>query len=209
LHALSRPNAVAAAFPGTIFTRPFAGSRTVSGFTLALFSCEDLMPWTLGRAIEDELRRSDVALDSDAEERRRAAFLARLTVEALAPFALRRAGYLRMAADVASGTLPPAAAEHTIGREHVGKGIMLRPPASAYSASAHAATAAFYAAHQDIDVVIQTGRYCASALLAPLEPLIEDEVDAAEPTGVWNCAVRTINRAMCLGTIAHLSAEDR
>src|SRR5258706_9388698 len=99
LSAASGLNATSgAALEGKIFPRPFAGSRTVASFASGLFFCEDVLPLTLSRAIEAELARTDVALDSLAEERQRAEFFAWLAVKCIAPRALRRAGYEALAA---------------------------------------------------------------------------------------------------------------
>lgn len=109
LCALSGFCAQGAALDGPIVLKPFAQSRTVTTFAQGLFFHEDAMPLTLRRAIEAELVRADVPnhwywewhpadeasrqdSDADRDERRRAAFFARLAVEYLAPFALPNAG---------------------------------------------------------------------------------------------------------------------
>lgn len=143
--------------------------------------------------------------DSEADkiERRRAAFFSRLAVEYIAPRALRRAGFEQMAADVASGALPPAAAQHTIGQGDVRRcrvaGTLAPMPkleSCAYGASAHASTTAFYATRREIDSVHQTGYYCARALIDA--SFCDDEVIDPDPTWAWNIAALAINAAIGL-----------
>jgi len=112
LSAMSALNACGAALEAKIFPRPFAASRTVSSFASGLFFCEDAMPLILRRAIEAELDRTVVVPDSPADEHLQAEFFALLAVKCIAPFALRRAGYDRLATGVANGMLTPAFAPY-------------------------------------------------------------------------------------------------
>jgi len=113
---------------------------------------------------------------------------------------LRRAGYHALAtdcenqSDLWNGMLASAGAQHTIGKEYAYGGT---PPLAslAYGASAHAATCAFYAGHDDIEAVIETGNYCARALLELL-------LEKAEAAGIWEFAVRAINTAINLADVA-------
>lgn len=191
-----RPLRAAVAAP--LFPRSFAGSRTVSSFASGLFFCEDVMPIALIRAIEAELARMDVPPDSEAEERRRAEFFAWLTVRVIAPDYLRRAGYDNLAVDCSRQTdlwkamLASATAQHTIGKQYAYSSTP-RLASFAYGASAHASTAAFYAGHKDIQVVIETGHYCARALL---EGFSYEDTLPADAAQIWDFAVRAINSAL-------------
>jgi hypothetical protein len=182
-----------------IVLKPFAHSRTVSSFAEGLFFCEDAMPLPLRRLIEAELARTDVVPEAPPQERERAAFFAWLAVRNIAPRALRRAGYEALAMgcenqrDFAPGDAA-AVAQHTIGREHRDCRVMPRRASLAYGASAHASTCAFYAGHEDIAVVVETGHYCARALLAG--SFYDDEIDAAGATWTWNFAAMAINAAL-------------
>lgn len=215
LCALGGFGAPGATLDEPIVLKPFAQSRTVTTFAQGLFFHEEAMPLTLRRAIEAELARADVPnrwywekhpaggasrpdSDADREERRRAAFFAWLAVEYLAPLALRRAGYEQMAIDVASGTLPPAGAQHTIGRQYARRGLRPMPmrASCAYGTSAHASTTAFYADHRDIDVVAQTGYFCARALIDA--SFYDDEIVVTDAAGVWDFATLAINTAIGL-----------
>ncbi len=66
--ALSGFGARGATIGRRILPRPFAGSRTISSFASGLFRSEDDMPVELRRAIDAELARTDVPVDSDAKE---------------------------------------------------------------------------------------------------------------------------------------------
>jgi hypothetical protein len=179
-----------AALAAPVFPHPFVGSRTVSRFADSLFFYEDVMPVALRRMIEAELARTDIAPDSPVEERLRAQFFAWLAVREIAPRALRRAGYDRMAVEVANGKLHPAGAQHAIGKQYA---YSPTPPLAgdAYGACAHASTARFFADHEDIEVVIESGHYCARALVSTLP----EEDDEAKHSWIWDFAVRTINTA--------------
>lgn len=195
------PSAPAGTVPDRpIVLKPFAGSRTISSFASGLFFCEDAMPISLNRAIEAELDRTALQHDSEAEERRRAEFFAWLTVRVIAPAYLRRAGYDHAAvrceeqSDLWNGMLASATAQHAIGKQYAYSSTP-RLASFAYGASAHASTAAFYAGHEDIKVAIQTGHYCARALLEGFSYEDSSPADAAQ---VWAFAVRAINAAVAL-----------
>lgn len=191
-----------AAVAAPVFPRSFAGSRTVSSFASGLFSCEEAMPISLNRAIEAELDRAALQHDSEAEERRRAEFFAWLTVRVIAPAYLRRAGYDHAAvrceeqSDLWNGMLASATAQHAIGKQYA-RSSTPRLASFAYGASAYASTAAFYAGHEDIEVAIQTGHYCACALLKGFSYEDTSQADAAQ---VWAFAVQAINAAVALET---------
>jgi hypothetical protein len=204
LYGLSGFKACAAALEGPIFPRPFAGSRSVSTFASGLFFGDNgVMPVALSRAIEAELTRTDIPPDSFAEERRRAGFFAWLAVRHLAPLALRRAGFSELAldcekqSDLWNGMLASATAQHAIEKWHAAANPIPRPMVRladfAYGTSAHAATAAFYAGHEDINVVMDTGTYCARALL---EPFSYEDAKPAEAEWIWGVAVTAINIAI-------------
>ena len=189
-----------ATLEGKTFPMPFAGSRTVANFASGLFFCEDDMPISLSHALDAGLARTDVVPDSHAEERRRAKFFAWLAVRCIAPRTLRRAGYEVLAADCKNqrDLLPGGAcatAQHTIGKQYAYAHPMPRLASFAYGASAHASTSAFYASHDDIKIVTDTGTYCARALL---EPLCDENANAAELATIWDFAVRAINVAIGL-----------
>lgn len=191
-----------AAVAAPVFPRSFAGSRTVSSFASGLFFCEDAMPLTLSSAVEAELGRTALQHDSEAEERRRAEFFAWLTVRVIAPAYLRRAGYDHSAVrceeqtDLSNGMLASATAQHAIGKQYAYSSTP-RLASFAYGASAHASTAAFYAGHEDIQVVVQTGNYCARALL---EGFSYEDASPADAARIWAFAVRAINAAVELGS---------
>lgn len=163
-----------------------------------MFFCEDAMPIVLSSAIEAELARTDVPPDSEAEERRRGEFFAWLTVRVIAPAYLRRAGYDHLAAgceeqsDLWNGMLASATAQHTFGKQYAYSSTP-RLGSFAYGASAHASTAAFYAGHEDIQVVIETGNYCARALL---EGFSYEDTAPADGARIWDFAVRAINASV-------------
>jgi len=140
---------------------------------------------------------------SDKIERRRATFFARLAVEYIAPRALRRAGFEQMAADVVSGALVPAGAQHTIGAANATRCRAAGAPSPmpalemcAYGASGHASSAVFYATSSEVDVVHQTGWFCGAALLAAS---FYDDAAVENPADVWDFAERAINAAMAIG----------
>jgi hypothetical protein len=153
------------------------------------------MPNVLVSAIETELSHIVVQHDSEAEERRSAEFFAWLTVRVIAPAYLRRAGYDQLAAncenqsDLRDEAHPSSTAQHTIGKQYAYSRTP-RLASFAYGASAHASTAAFYAGHEDIETVIETGHYCARALLEGFSYKDASPADAAQ---IWAFAVRAIN----------------
>lgn len=195
--ALSGFNARRATLEGSIFPRPFAGSRTISSFASGLFWSEDDMPLALSRAIDAELARTDVPAESVAEERCQAEFFAWLAMRVIAPRTLRRAGYEALAAgcenerDFQPGGAA-AVAQHTIGREFRSSPIMPRLASFAYCSSAHTSTCTFYVGHDQLETVIQTGTYLARALLAPFS---HEDANAADSAWIWSFAVATINAA--------------
>lgn len=213
----------AAAFDGAIVLAPFAQSPTITTFAQGLldhwhFADEVDFP-PLRQMIDAELVRTGmpnvyywdyhptagpVPKDSEADkiERRRAEFFARLAVEYIAPRALRRAGLEQMAADVASGVVAPATAQHTIGAADAARCRAAGAPSPmpvlescAYGASAHASTAAFYTTLPEIDCVHQTGYFCARALL---DASFYDDIAVENPAEVWNFAAAAINMAIGL-----------
>lgn len=223
LSALGSFDAHATMPDGTIALKPFAHSRTVTTFAQGLFghwhfadetdfppirqmidaefirtSTPNIYYWEYRPATGPALKDSD----ADRIERRRAAFFARLAVEYIAPRALRHAGFEQMAADVASGVLAPAAAQHTIGAAAAARCRAAGAPwlmpifeSCAYGSSAHASSAAFYADLPEIDSVHQTGWFCAAALLAAS---FYDDVAVENPNEVWNFAATAINTAIVL-----------
>lgn len=178
-----------------VLLRSFAGNRTASSFASCLFRYEDVMPNALVSAIETELSHIVVQHDSEAEERRSAEFFAWLTVRVIAPAYLRRAGYDQLAADCENQSdlrdeaRPSATAQHTIGKQYA-YSLTPRLASFAYGASAHASTATFYAGHEDIETVIETGHYCARALL---EGFSYEDASPADAAQIWAFAVRAIN----------------
>ena len=154
------------------------------------------MPLALSRAIDAELARSDVPAVSLAKERRQAEFFAGLATRVIAPRFLRRAGYEALASecetqrDLRTPGGAAAVAQHTIGREC--RSPMPRLASIAYGASAHASTCAFYARHGEIETVMQTGNYCARALLSYFD---HKDAVAAESTWIWDFTVTAINVA--------------
>lgn len=213
LSALGDFDVHAAVPDGPTVLKPFAHSRTVTTFAQGLFDHWHFADETnfppLRQMIDAEFIRTGTPnihywnyhpaigpapKDSEADkiERRRAAFFARLAVEYIAPRALRRAGFEQMAADVAGGMLSPAGAQHAIGRKYAHCETPMLANC-AYGASAHASTAAFYAAHRDIDVVTQTGYFCARALL---DASFYDDVAVENPDEVWNFAAAAMNTAI-------------
>jgi len=192
-----------------IFPRPFAGSRTISGFadellfTDELLHAENKMPLVLRRAIEAELARTDAPLDNLAKERCQAEFFAWLAVRTIAPRTLRRAGYETLAAgcenvrDFRPGSSSAmAVAQHTIGREFSSVS-MPRLAHFAYGASAHASTYAFYAGDDEIEVALRTGEYCARALV---QPFSWEDADDIETARIWGFAVAAINAGTIIET---------
>jgi hypothetical protein len=209
LSACSGYRPLRAAIAAPLFPRSFAGSPTVSSFASGLFFYEDVMPIALKGAVEAELARTDDTSDSEIEERRSSEFFAWLTVRVIAPAYLRRAGYHHLAADCEkqsdlwNGRLASATAQHTIGKQYACSSTP-RLASVAYGARAHAATAAFYAGHKDMQTVIETGHYCARALL---EGLSYDDTSAADTAQIWDllCGLSTRpsnwRRAKVAGTI--------
>ncbi|AGK58679.1 hypothetical protein HYPDE_35038 [Hyphomicrobium denitrificans 1NES1] len=224
LWALGGFGALGAAREMPIVLKPFAHSRTVTTFAQGLFDHWHFADETdfppLRQMIEAEFIQTGTPniydwdyrpatgpapQDSEADkiERRSAAFFARLAIEHIAPCALRRAGFEQMAADVASGVLAPAAAQHTIGAADAARCRAAGAPSpmptlesSAYGASAHASTTAFYAGHQEIDVVAQTGYFCARALLDAFS--YDDDIVIADTAWIWDFAAMVINAAIDL-----------
>ncbi len=161
--ALSGLGARAATQAGSIFPRPFVGSRTVSNFASILYWYEDQMPAALRRALDNELARTDVPIDSVAQETSSAKLFASLAMRMIAPRSLRRAGYeaLAVACENERDHCPGGAAalaQHMIGREFSSMNTPW-PASSAYGACAHASTCAFYAGQDEIETVIQAGTY--------------------------------------------------
>jgi hypothetical protein len=122
----------------------------------------------------------------------------------IAPRALRRAGYedLAVACENERDFLPGGAAamaQYLIGREPRSSVIM--PPLAqlACGASAHTSTCAFYSGLPQIESVVESGRYCATALLQPIDVDEADDVDFAEAVWIWDFAVQAINAAIVLG----------
>lgn len=216
-------DARAAAPDGQIVLKPFVDSPTVTTFAQGLldhwyFGNEADFP-PLRQMINAEFVRTGVSnlyhweyrpaagpvlngSETDKIERRRAAFFTRLAVEYIAPRALRRAGLEQMAADVASGVVAPAAAQHAIGAANAVRCQAAGAPSPmpalescAYGTSAHASTAAFYATLPEIDCVHQTGWFCAQALL---HASFCDDVAVENPADIWNFAAATINAAIGL-----------
>lgn len=220
LCALAGFGAQPATFGGAIVLKPFAHSPTITTFAQGLYGhwhfADEADRPPLRQMIDAELVRTDmpngyswnyrpttgpIPKDSEADkiERRRARFFARLAVEYIAPRALRRAGFEQMAADVASGVVAPAAAQHRIGAADAVRcraaGAPLPMPvlhSCAYGASAHASTSKFYAHLPEIDSVHQTGYFCARALL---DASFYDDVAVDNPAEVWNFAAASINMA--------------
>lgn len=197
---LSGPCAFGATPEEQVFPRPFAGSRTISGFASGLFWSEDDMPPALIRAIDAEFARTNETADSAAAERRQAELFAWLAMRVVAPRTLRRAGYAALAAACESERdLRPggaaALARYAIGREFRSSRTP-RLAEIAYGASAHTSMCAFYASHEEMEVVAETGTYLARALL---EPFSYQDASAAEPAWIWNFAVATLNAATLLG----------
>lgn len=206
---------------GPTILNPFAHSSTVTSFAQGLFGHWHFADETdfppLLQMIDTELIQTGtpniyrweyhqatgpIPKDNQADkiERRRAAFFARLAVEYIAPRALCRAGFEQMAADVASGVLSPAAAQHTIGAANAARCRAVGAPSPipalescAYRASAYASSAAFYATLPEIDPVHQTGWFCASALLGAS---FHGDVAVENPAEVWNFAAAAINTAI-------------
>ena len=131
-----------------------------------------------------------------AKERRQAEFFAGLATRVIAPRFLRRAGYEALASecetqrDLRTPGGAAAVAQHTIGREC--RSPMPRLASIAYGASAHASTCAFYARHGEIETVMQTGNYCARALLSYFD---HKDAVAAKSTWIWDFTVTAINVA--------------
>ncbi len=155
------------------------------------------MPPALERAIDAGLSASE-ASDGIGDERLRAEFFAWLAVRGFAPRRLRQAGYGNLArnceiqSDLWNAMLASATAQHTIGKEYR-DAVTPRLASFAYSASAHAATAAFYAGAEEIETVVQTGHYCARALVSPF---CDEDVDPCEARWIWEVAVTAINTAI-------------
>jgi len=183
---LDPPAAVGPAAP-----RSFAGSRTVSSFASGLLLAYEDVPPAMRRSIYAELDRTDGVPGDPVLERRQAQFFARLAVRTIAPRALRRAGYFRLAAAVSSEALAPAFAQHQIGRQFAGRGCLPALASIAYGASAHAATALFYAGHDDINVAVSTGEFCALALVQALS-----YPDSPEAAWIWSFATHAIEVAI-------------
>ena len=162
-------------------------------------SYDEEMPLPLRRAIDAELDLADVVPETPTQERQCAEFFAWLAVRSIAPRALRRAGYDALAADCENQPIPSnggsacSIAQHAIGTQYA---CSLEPPlaALAYDASAHASTAAFYAGHEDIAVVTQTGCFCAYALLHG--SFYDYDIDMVEASWLWDFAVTAINTAV-------------
>lgn len=190
--------------------RPFSFSRTVSELA-AWATMEGIpVPQPLQRTIDAESARPAVRLESPADERKRAVFLAWFAVGLIAPRHLRRAGYDTLALncekqpDLQSAGNAAARAQYTIGRDclHRTGGGMPALLDVAYATCSHAATAAFYARAADIQTVVETGRCAAHALTSPIF-LDEDgsgyRTDPGEATWVWDSLVHAINTAMTIG----------
>ena len=191
---MSDLSARSATLDGRIFSRSFAGSRTVSSFASGLSWVEDKMPLALRRAIATELARTDAPSYSPADERGQAEFFAWLAMRVIAPRALRRAGYEALAVGCENERhLQPGGAA-ALAQSKIGFDFRYSPmlglASTAYGTSAHTSTCAFYAEHDEIEVVGQTGYYCARALLSG-----DYGVDAAELEWNWEVAVRAINEA--------------
>lgn len=197
LSAVIGANAFSAVLASGGSLRPFAESRVVSRYASGLFFSEEVMPPILRDAIQAEFDRTDVAQISLDEERRRAKFFALLAVRCIASAALRRAGYAALAAECEGqtslweGMLAAAGAQHTIGKQYA-RCQTPEPAASAYTACAHTATAAYYAGHEDIAVLVDTGTYCARALVESI-PYVDPQPE--ELTLVWVTAANAINVA--------------
>lgn len=177
---------------GTAFSfRPFAESRAIRSFAEGLLGAFDGVPAALRLSIEAELDRSDGVSGDAGHERLRARFLARIAVGHIAPQALRRAGYARLAGEVSSGAICPSFAQHRIGRQYSGVGVMPALPSIAYGACAHASVADFYANRDDIDVAVSAGKHCAWALIGPLS-----YPEFAATARVWDFAMETIGAAI-------------
>lgn len=143
-----------------------------------------------------------------AKERQRAEFFAQLAVRNIAPRALRRAGYVAQADACAAPegpwNLAAAGAQHHIGHcdrkrdvaEGRGPQIMPRLDSLAYGASAHAATTAGHARADEIETVVEAGRYCGLALTSSV--FWGDEIEPADEVWVWNFAAKVINAAVDL-----------
>ncbi len=161
------------------------------------------MPAALRRALDTELARTDVPIDSVAQERSSAKLFASLAMRMIAPRSLRRAGYeaLAVACENERDYCPGGAAalaQHMIGREFSSTNTPW-PASSAYGACAHASTCAFYAGQDEIETVIQAGTYSARALIS-LFPYDDDgaaydDTSAEESDWIWNRAVASINLA--------------
>lgn len=179
--------------------KPFARYRTVRSFAGCLLFYDEEMPLPLRRAIDAELDRADAVPATPAQERQCAEFFAWLAVRSIAPRALRRAGYDALAADCEKQLIPGngggacSVAQHTIGTQYAYSSS--EPPLAvlAYEASARASTAAFYAGHEDIAVVTQTGCCCAEALLGG--SFYDNDIDTAEASWLWGFAATAINTA--------------
>lgn len=223
LCALGGVGAQAVALDGAVALKPFAHSPTITNFAQGLYGhwhfADEADRPPLRQMIDAELIRTGmpdiyywhyhpmtgpVPEESEADkiERRRARFFARLAVEYIAPCALRRAGFEQMAADVASGVMAPAAAQHTIVAADAVRCRAAGAPSPmpalhscAYGASAHASTAAFYTTRPEIDCVHQTGYFCARALL---DASFYDDIAVENPAEVWNFAAAAINMAIGL-----------
>jgi len=179
--------------------KPFAHSRTVSSFAAAFACFQDDMPRRLLRAFDAEFARGDVAPDAPEIDRKRAEFFAWLALRHIAPHALRRAGYDGLAAncgkqsDLSEGAAAAACSQHTIGMQYAYSETP-RLAGLAYGASAHAATAAFYAGCEDIETVVMAGEFCARALIGGF--FYDDDIDIADAVWVWEFAAGAMNAAI-------------
>jgi hypothetical protein len=114
----------------------------------------------------------------------------------IAPRTLRRAGYEALAAecenerDFRPGGAA-AVAQHTIGHEFRSS-LTPRLARFAYGACAYTSTCDFYAGHDQIETVTETGTYLSWALL---EPLSYEDASVADSAWIWKFAVATINAA--------------
>lgn len=134
-----------------------------------------------------------------ADERSSAKLFASLAMRVIAPRTLRFAGYEALAAacenerDMRPGGAA-AVAQHTIGRDLTADPLD-RLRGSAYGACADTSTCVFYAGCDEIETVIQTGLYCARALMRTFGDEDEEDASAEESEWIWNRAVASINLA--------------